>query len=356
MKPLPVKFTSELPTLIGMSLTQLTDWATKHGHAAFRGKQLYDWLYAKAVASFSQISNLPKDFRECLAQEFQIGRHNPNSVMTSRDGTKKYLYDAGNGKFIESAYIPDSDRATLCLSTQVGCKMGCLFCATARMGFRGHLTAGQIINQYLSLPERNAVTNLVYMGMGEPLDNPNGTFESIELFTDPNGLGISAKRITLSTIGLPGPLQSFLERFDSHLAISIHSPFNDERRSLMPIQHVHPISDTLEVLRQYTFNDHRRLSFEYIMFQNVNDSLDHARELVRLLHGLYCRVNLIHYHSVPGNDLQGSPRSVMETFQALLKAKGIMTTIRKSRGEDIQAACGLLSTKAQTIPESDPDF
>jgi 23S rRNA (adenine2503-C2)-methyltransferase len=234
--------------------------------------------------------------------------------------------------------------------------MGCLFCATGRQGFQGQLSPGAVVNQLLSLPEREKITNIVYMGMGEPLDNPEGTFGSLELLTSPQAIGISSKRITVSTIGLPGPLQVYLEKFDSHLAISIHSPFDEERRSLMPVQRVHPIKDVIDLLKRYHFDDHRRLSFEYIMFAGVNDSLSHARELVRIVNGLNCRVNLIHYHSVPGNDLQGADRSVMEAFQNLLKEKGIMATIRKSRGEDIQAACGLLSTKALISRPENEDY
>jgi 23S rRNA (adenine2503-C2)-methyltransferase len=353
-----VKSTSETirPRLLGMGLPALSDVLAGYGEPAFRATQIFDWLYKKKAKSFDEMKNLPAGLREKLAAALDLGRQEPRSASESTDGTKKYLFAAPGGKFIETAYIPEADRATLCVSTQVGCKMGCLFCATGRQGFQGQLDAGSIVNQLLSLPERDNITNIVYMGMGEPMDNPEGTFGSLELLTSPQAIGMSSKRITVSTVGLPGPLQTYLEKFDSHLAISIHSPFDEERRSLMPVQRVHPIADIIDLLKKFHFDDHRRLSFEYIMFAGVNDSLTHARELVRILNGLNCRVNLIHYHSVSGNDLRGSDREVMETFQNLLKEKGIMATIRKSRGQDIQAACGLLSTKALLSKNVDADY
>lgn len=340
-----VKSISE-PRLFGKDLGAIESWVVAKGEPAFRAKQIYEWLYAKGVRSFSEMSNLSEKLRANLESEWILGRTEADSVSESADGTKKYLFAAGNKKYIESAYIPEPDRATLCVSTQAGCKMGCIFCATARQGFQGNLDAGQIVNQLYSLPERERISNIVYMGMGEPLDNQDGTFGSLRILMNPRGANMAARRITLSTIGLPGPLEAYLKEFDSHLAISIHSPFDDERKSLMPIQHVFPIKDTLGLLKGYSFSDHHRLSFEYIMFDKVNDSPSHARELARILSGLPCRINLIHYHSVPGNDLQGSPRADMEAFQTILKDKGYNTTIRRSRGEDIQAACGLLSTKA----------
>jgi 23S rRNA (adenine2503-C2)-methyltransferase len=265
-------------------------------------------------------------------------------VDVSRDGTRKYLFRAGEGRFVEAAYIPEEDRATLCLSTQVGCKMACVFCATGRQGFQGHLDAGRILNQYLSLPEREKVTNVVYMGMGEPLDNLEAVLRSLAVLTAPGAVGMSPRKITVSTVGILPALRDFLDRSEVHLALSLHSPFPDERRGLMPVQGPNPAAELLALLRARDWSGQRRLSFEYIMFAGINDDEAHARELVRLLNGLRCRVNLIHWHAVPGAELQGSSREAMEAFQAVLKGKGLVTTIRRSRGLDIQAACGLLST------------
>lgn len=346
MEPVKTAAPNDRPRLLGMGREALASLLSSFGEPAFRASQLFDWLYKKGVEDFGSMANLPAALRERLSSCAAVGREKPAAVAESGDGTKKYLFPAGGGRFVESAYIPDEDRATLCVSTQVGCKMACRFCATGKQGFQGQLDAGAIVNQLLSLPERKSVTNIVYMGMGEPLDNPEGTFGSLELLTSPSGIGMSSKRITVSTIGLPDPLREYLERFDSHLAVSLHSPFDDERLALMPVQRVSPVKEILSLLKSYRFDDHRRLSFEYIMFDGLNDDAAHAKELVRILNGLNCRVNLIPYHDVSGNEFRGSPRTAMEAFQAVLKGKGVTTTIRRSRGEDIHAACGLLSTKA----------
>lgn len=337
--------TPEHSPLLGMLPNQIKELCASQGQAEFRAKQLYQWIYHHAADSYDAMSNLPKAWRDQLASGHQIGRVAPHRVDISSDGTKKYLFATSPGRFVESAWIPENQRATLCLSTQVGCKMGCVFCATGRQGFQSQLTAGQIVNQYLSLPERESITNIVYMGMGEPFDNPEAVFDSLALFTDPLGIGLSPHKITVSTIGIIPVMKEFLVRSDCNLDISIHSPFEDERRALMPIQHVYPIAELVQVLKENPLAASRKLSFEYIMFAGLNDSLGHARELVRLINGLRAQVNLIHYHSVPSLSLQGSDDQTMRDFQDLLKQKGIMTTIRKSRGLDIQAACGLLSTK-----------
>lgn len=337
-----------------MDLEELKDLVTSLGQPAFRAAQVYGWLYNRKIESIADMSDLPANFRQALSENWEIGREVADKVDVSADGTKKYLFPAGPGKFIEAAYIPEEDRATLCLSTQVGCKMGCVFCATARQGFQGQVSAGRIVNQFLSLPERENITNIVYMGMGEPFDNPVEVLKSLKLFTDPKGIALGSKRITVSTVGLIPGMKDFLSQSDCHLAISIHSPFDEERRKLMPVQHVYPIKEVIETLKAYDWSGSRRLSFEYIMFDGVNDDEAHAKELVRLLNGLRCRVNLIHYHSIPHTQLRGSHDEKMDAFRDLLKAKGMICTVRRSRGMDIQAACGLLSTKtlvAQTAED-----
>jgi len=341
----PISDTPPKQKLLGFSKDDCALFAKEHGLQAFRAKQLYDWLYAKAAFDFSAMTNLPLTLREQLGHHCEVGRVAPSAQSSSSDGTKKYLYDADQGRLIEAAYIPEPERATLCVSTQAGCKMGCLFCATGRQGFQGNLDAGAIVNQLLSLPERKTVTNLVYMGMGEPMDNIDAVLKSLSLFTDPDGIGISAHKITVSTIGIIPGMERFIAESQANLAISLHATNDLDRRALMPVQQVYPIADVLSVLKTADWSGTRRLSFEYIMFAGINDHEAKARELVKLVNGLSCRVNLIHYHGVPGNDLQGSSRQTMENFQNFLKEKGIVTTIRRSRGEDIQAACGLLSTR-----------
>ena len=342
--------------LFGLTLLQLKEVVSSLGLPAFTATQLADWMYKKQVTSIASMTNLSKQTREKLESKYCIGMTEPSKVQTSTDGTKKYLYPTQIQKFIESAYIPDDDRATLCVSTQIGCKMGCLFCMTGKQGFQGNLTTGEIINQVQSLPEFDKLTNIVYMGMGEPMDNVEAVLNSIEIMTSSWGYDWSPKRITVSTIGIIPAMNTFLERSQAHLAVSLHSPFDDERREIMPIQNVYPITQVISEIRRWQLGRQRRVSFEYIMFKGVNDTPRHANELVRLLHGIKCRVNLIRFHAIPDTPLEGTSPENMVTFQNHLKAKGLTVTIRASRGEDIFAACGLLSTKELLRKQQETDF
>ncbi len=332
--------------LFGSTLTRLGEAARDAGLPAFGARQLADWIYGKGVTRFEEMSNLPLQARQRLSERFSIEVSPPVKVTESADGTKKYLFAARGSGFVEAAWIPEARRGTLCLSVQVGCKMGCLFCMTGKQGFQGHLTAGEILNQYVSLPERTRVTNIVYMGMGEPLDNLSHVLDSLDVLCAGYGFGLSPTRITVSTVGLLPAMRIFLERSRCHLAVSLHTPFEEERRHLMPVENVHPLSEVLAELRSSMVRGQRRVSFEYIVLGGLNDSPRHARELARLLDGIRCRVNLIPFHEIPGTPLVASPRDKMEQFQALLRERGILTTIRQSRGQDIEAACGLLSTRA----------
>jgi len=342
--------------LFGLTLFQLKEVVSSLGLPAFTATQLADWMYKKQVTSIASMTNLSKQTREKLESKYCIEMTEPSKVQTSTDGTKKYLYPTQIQKFIEAAYIPDDDRATLCVSTQIGCKMGCLFCMTGKQGFQGNLTTGEIINQVQSLPEFEKLTNIVYMGMGEPMDNVEAVLNSIEIMTSPWGYEWSPKRITVSTIGIIPAMNTFLERSQAHLAVSLHSPFDDERREIMPIQNVYPITQVVSEIRRWQLGRQRRVSFEYIMFKGVNDTPRHANELVRLLHGIKCRVNLIRFHAIPDTPLEGTSSENMVTFQNHLKAKGLTVTIRASRGEDIFAACGLLSTKELLRKQQETDF
>jgi 23S rRNA (adenine2503-C2)-methyltransferase len=270
----------------------------------------------------------------------------------SSDGTKKYLFPASGTKFIETAMIPESDRITVCVSSQVGCKMGCLFCMTGKQGFQGQLTAGEIVNQVRSIAEAGSVTNIVYMGMGEPFDNLDEVLRSLDILTSPWGYAMSPRRITVSTIGIIPGMITFLEKSEAHLAVSLHTPFDDERRSLMPVQVAYPIGEVISEIRNWDMGRQRRVSFEYIMFKGLNDTPRHINELCRMLNGLKCRINLIRFHPVPGTPLKGSTDETIFTFKDKLNDRGILTTIRASRGQDIYAACGLLSTR-ELIKKSD---
>lgn len=332
--------------LLGKTLRELEEVVKELELPGFSAKQIADWLYKKDIRSIDEMSNLSKLAREKLNQHFEIGLIDSTKVECSVDGTKKYLFPTSHPhKFIEAAYIPDEDRNTLCISSQVGCKMGCLFCMTGKQGFQGQLTAREIINQIRNLPERHSLTNIVFMGMGEPLDNVPEVMKSLEILTSDYGMEMSPKRITVSTIGILPGMKEFLENSLCHLAVSLHSPFNEERKKLMPIQNVYPIEKVLDLIRNFDFGRQRRVSFEYIMFKGINDTPKHVKELCRILNGIKCRINLIRFHPIPNTPLEGSDEATIENFKDLLNKKGITTTVRRSRGLDIFAACGLLSTK-----------
>ena len=342
--------------LFGLSLQKIKYVVDSLALPSFTATQITDWLYKKHVSSIDEMTNLSKKARELLNEKFIVGLTAPSNVQTSTDGTKKYLYPTATEKFVEAAYIPDEDRATLCVSSQIGCKMGCLFCMTGKQGFQGNLTAGEIVNQIQSLPEFENLTNIVYMGMGEPLDNLQPVLDSLEILTASWGYAWSPKRITVSTIGVIPAMQTFLKQSNAHLAVSMHTPFDDERKRIMPIQSVYGISEVVSELRKWDFSHQRRVSFEYIMFKGVNDTPRHAREIVRLLEGIRCRINLIRFHPIPDTALEGTPYNVIVEFQNMLKARGMTVTIRASRGEDIYAACGMLSTKELVKRQQEPDF
>jgi len=331
--------------LFGMTIAQLGKVAEAEGIPAYGARQISGWLYRKNAGAFSAMSNLPRAARESLAAHYAIDLQPPVKVTESTDGTRKYLFAAEKGGFVEAAWIPEERRSTLCLSVQVGCKMGCLFCMTGKQGFQGQLSSGEILNQYQSLPERDSVTNIVYMGMGEPLDNLPNVLDSLEVLCADYGFGLSPTRITVSTVGLVPAMRTFLERTRCHLAVSLHTPFEEERRRLMPVENVYPLKEVLAELRRSAIHGQRRVSFEYILFDRLNDTPRHARELARILNGIRCRVNLIAFHPIPGTPLAPSPRDAMVQFEAHLREHGIMTTIRHSRGQDISAACGMLSTR-----------
>ncbi|MCD4677150.1 MAG: 23S rRNA (adenine(2503)-C(2))-methyltransferase RlmN [Desulfobacula sp.] len=335
----------EKERLFGKTPDQLLEWSKYNGLPSFTARQITDWLYKKEVKSIEEFSNLSKSARNKLQEQFDFGLDEPVNVSESKDGTKKYLFPVENEKTVESAYIPEKDRATLCLSTQVGCKMGCLFCMTARQGFQGNLDPGQILNQFRSLPEKSTLTNLVYMGMGEPLDNLENVLTSLDILTSEWGFAMSPRRITVSTIGLIPALSEFLHKSEVHLAISLNSPFEKERQHLMPVQNIYTINKVLEVVKGFDPGRQRRISFEYIMFRELNDTPRHINEIAKILNGIRCRVNLIRFHPIPGSPLMPSDEKTIEAFLVSLNKKGIRTTIRASRGQDIEAACGMLSTR-----------
>jgi 23S rRNA (adenine2503-C2)-methyltransferase len=333
--------------LYGKTINELIAVTKRVGLPGFAAKQIADWLYKKEIQTIDEMTNLSKKMREVLSEHYEIGLYNPESFSQSVDGTKKYLFKVLGNKYIETAFIPDTDRATICVSTQSGCKMGCVFCMTGIQGFQGNLSSNEILNQFRSLPEFRQLTNMVYMGMGEPLDNITEVLKSLDILTGSWGYGWSPSRITVSTVGLLKGIREFLEKSRCHLAVSLHSPFDEERRKLMPIQKTNTVKEVLDILRNFDFNSQRRVSFEYILFDGLNDSPRHIKELARILNGIKCRINIIRFHPVPGNSLRSPDDRAVLNFKEALNAKGILTTIRASRGVDIHAACGLLSTLEQ---------
>lgn len=336
--------------LLGKTIDELKEAALLCGLKPFVGKQLADWLYSKKVHSFERMVNISRNAREALSQRFDLGTTEPCNISQSSDGTKKYLFPVvckvGSNEeksAIESVMIPDGDRKTLCVSSQAGCKMGCKFCMTGRQGFHGNLDASDILNQFIGIGEAQELSNAVFMGMGEPLNNYDAVSRAIDVLCADWGMGWSPKRITVSTIGVIPVLKRLLEEKRCHIAVSLHNPFPKEREEMMPVQKAYPIENVISMLREYDFSGQRRISFEYTMFGGVNDDKRHADALVRLLRGLECRVNLIRFHKIPDSPYESSSDVSMELFKNRIESNGIICTIRQSRGEDILAACGLLA-------------
>jgi 23S rRNA (adenine2503-C2)-methyltransferase len=336
---------THLLPLLGLALSELQTIIRHFGMPEYTAKQIVSWLYVKQVTCIDEMTDLSLNHRALLKEKYEVGKSSPAEYVCSSDGTIKYLYETADSFFVESVYIPDSERATLCVSSQVGCRMNCKFCMTGRQGFSANLSANEILNQIHSLPERNKLTNIVLMGMGEPLDNLDEVLKALEILTSSYGYGWSPRRITLSTVGLRNELKRFIEESDCHLAISLHSPLPMQRACFIPAERMYSITEIIELLREYDFKGQRRLSFEYILFKGLNDSLVYAKELVKLLRGLDCRVNLIRFHSTPAIiGFEGTNSETMLNFRDYLTSHGVFSMIRTSRGEDVFAACGMLST------------
>ena len=342
-----------MEVLLGKTLSELQEVALSVGLQKFAGKQLAEWLYVRRVTSFDQMTNISLKGREALKANYVIGRHAPVREAVSTDGTRKYLFEIkepianAQARFVETVYIPEDDRATLCVSTQVGCKMGCRFCMTGTLGFHGHLSAADILNQVFEIDQQpTPLTNLVFMGEGEPMDNLDNVLRALDIMTAPYGCAWSPKRITVSTVGIPA-LKRFLDESECHLAVSMHNPFAVERVQIMPAEKMMSITDVVNLLKQYDWAHQRRVSFEYICWAGQNDSIRHAKELLRLLKGLNCRINLIRFHEGVDRDFPASDEQQMVFFRDYLTEHGLTTTIRRSRGEDILAACGMLVNSLQ---------
>lgn len=338
--------------LLGMTLEGLRAVVADLGLKSFAASQIASWLYRKRVTDIEAMTDLSKSARTALAERYCVGREAPKAEARSVDGTAKYLFNGVGGRDVEAVCIPDRDRATICVSSQAGCRMNCSFCMTGRQGFHGNLSAAAIVNQVLSIPESADLTNIVFMGMGEPTDNLQAVLDAIEVLTAPWGLAWSPKRITVSSIGKFRELKTLLDRTKVHIAISVHSPISEQRESLMPVERAYPVREVFSLLRGYDFAHQRRLSVEYIMWRGVNDSMRHADMLARLIKGSAARVNLIRFHAIPDSDLKPCPQHAMEAFRNRLNEQGVTATIRASRGEDIMAACGMLAGRKRNAEKS----
>ena len=334
-----------MEALLGKTLTELQEVALSVGLQKFAGKQLAQWLYVQRVTSFDQMTNISIKGREALQAHYSIGRYAPVREAVSVDGTRKYLFPVGE-QFVETVYLPEEDRVTLCVSSQAGCKMGCRFCMTGTLGFHGHLSAAEILNQIFYFDD---LTNIVLMGEGEPMDNIDNVLRALEIMTADYGCAWSPKRITVSTVGIPA-MKRFLDESECHLAVSMHNPFPAERAAVMPAEKLMSITDVIALLKQYDWSHQRRVSFEYICWSGVNDTPRHAKELLRLLKGLNCRINLIRFHQGVDRDFPPSNEKTMEWFRDYLTQNNLTTTIRRSRGEDILAACGMLVNALNAKP------
>ncbi len=330
--------------LLGLTVGELSSLCQSLGMPSYAGGQIASWLYDRGATTIGEMTNLSKASRELLAERCEVGRRAPIAVEASSDGTRKYLFPTSAGGCVETVFIPEGDRGTLCVSCQVGCKMHCVFCQTGRQGFSGHLTAGDILNQVYSLPERERLTNIVFMGQGEPTDNLDNVLRAVSLLQANYGMAWSSKRITISTVGLRGKLEALLQRTTCHIAVSLHSAEPAVRELLVPAEKAYPVREMVSLLRRYDFSHQRRLTFEYTMFSGVNDTIRSAQVLVYLLRGMTCRVNLIRYHAVDGVPYRCSSPAAMQRMCDYLCAHSLPTTIRVSRGEDIAAACGQLTT------------
>ena len=353
--------TNERSCLSGLTPAEIEGQFTPLGLPRFRARQVAEWLYKKRITDFSEMTNLPALLRAQLQEQFTLCRCNPNETHSSKDGTEKYLFALRDGATVETVYIPSRDgRATLCVSSQVGCKMACRFCVTGSEGFGRSLTAAEILLQIYGCPHWEGLTNIVFMGQGEPLDNIDEVLRVVHLVCADYGMAWSPKRITLSTIGRTDTLRQFLDQTKCQLAISLHFADPQKRMEYMPAERRWPIKDTLRLLRHYDFctspsdglrdqgSRQRRLSFEYILFEGINDGEKDAFALADLLRGFDCRVNLINLHPSPRTERLGLHRASdaqAQWFCQKLGSLGLHATIRVSRGQDIEAACGLLKAR-----------
>jgi 23S rRNA (adenine2503-C2)-methyltransferase len=347
---------TERVNLLDMDVEQIKSWCAQHGEKPFRAIQLARWMHRFLVDDFDQMTNLAKSFRAKLHDLAYIKAPEPITEKKSSDGTRKWLFDVGNGNAVESVFIPEDDRGTLCISTQAGCAMGCLFCSTGKQGFNRNLATSEIVGQLwyaerelrreagITDPNDRIISNVVLMGMGEPLQNLDNVIPALRLFLDDNGYGLSRRRVTVSTSGLVNQMDKLAQAAPVALAVSLHAPDDALRDKLMPVNRKHPLEQLMGACRRYLKVAPRDfITFEYLLLGGVNDAPEQARALIRLVRNVPCKFNLIPFNPFPDSGLAKPDRERVLGFAKILNDAGIVTTVRKTRGDDIDAACGQLA-------------
>lgn len=328
-----------------LSPKELEDFMVGYGEKPYRGTIIGKWVYKRGAASFEDMTDLSKELRARLPEIAQISSLNMMQEQVSRDGTKKYLFELEDGNRIESVLIPDDDRNTLCVSSQVGCAIGCTFCLTGRVGRIRNLEPSEIVNQFLQVnaANSNSITNIVFMGMGEPLDNLDNLVRALQILTHPDFIGLSPKKITVSTSGLVPKIKELGERISVNLSVSLNAPTDELRSEIMPINKKYPIKKLLEEVKNFPLPNRKILTFEYVLLNGINDSDEDARELIKILKGIICKINLIPFNEAQPLPYKPPSNERVFHFQNILISAGINVRIRKSRGRDILGACGQLA-------------
>jgi 23S rRNA (adenine2503-C2)-methyltransferase len=332
-------------SLCGLTSGEIYDIIRSYGFTAVHATSISNSIYKKRISDIAHLSKIPGRLNEVLSDIAVSGIYPPVSTEVSADKSVKYLFRTEDNKKFETVFIPDNKRNTICISTQSGCRMGCSFCATARYGFRGNLTAGEIVTQILGIPETFKVTHVVFMGMGEPMDNLENVLKACSIITAEWGLAISPRNITVSTVGIMPGVKQFLQRSDCNLTLSLYSPYPQERRKTIPAENQYPAQTIIDLMKSYHIKKKRRLSLAYVMVRDLNDTDSHLEELKSILKGSDIRVNLLHYHPSLNDQNSSSSDERILFFKHNLIVSGISASIRKSRGTDISAACGLLAIR-----------
>lgn len=339
-----------------LTLAELASLVAEMGQKPFRAKQILRWIYGRGVTSFADMTDLTKDFREALAARLTISDWSPEVVEESRDGTRKYLFRLVDGQTVETVRIPmEGERATLCISTQVGCAMQCSFCLTGRFGLVRNLEPGEIVNQVCAALKDGPVQNLVLMGMGEPLHNFDNVVKALQILYLPEGFNFGVRKVTLSTSGLVPQMRELGEKIRVNLAVSLNATTDAVRDELMPINRRYPLKELMAACRDFPLRPRQRITFEYILIHGVNDSLQDAKRLIALLHGIKAKVNLIPYNEHEGSAYRTPPEDCIEAFQTYLLNRNIVAIRRSSKGQDISAACGQLKGRLENIQRRLPN-